>query len=138
MPSVTKMKVVPPSLATGSRAWWVTMKTGVWKGGSSPHQPSQGSSPHGPSPPNMFLPMTVAPMFSSDSSTTSVEALTSPPSLPWGLRQASSAMTHSWSCSPPSPSGFSSLWFGPAMKPSSDIEIWNLSLDTVPPWLSVP
>ena len=44
MPSVTKMKVVPPSFTTGSRAWCVTMKTGVWKGGSSPHQPSQGCS----------------------------------------------------------------------------------------------
>ena len=32
---------------------------------------------------------------------------------------------------PPSPSGFSSLWFGPAMKPSSDIETLNRSRATV-------
>jgi hypothetical protein len=29
---------------------------------------------------------------------------------------------------PPSPSGFSSLWFGPAMKPSSDIVALNLTV----------
>jgi len=39
MPSVTKEKVVPPRISTGSRAWWVRTKTGAWKGGSSPHQP---------------------------------------------------------------------------------------------------
>jgi len=48
--------------------------------------------------------------------------------------QARSATIQSCRRSPPSPSGFSSLWFGPAMKPSNDIEIWNLSLVTVPPW----
>ena len=71
IPSVTKWKVVPPSISSGSRSWWVRTKTGVWKGGSSPHQPSQGSSPQGPGPPpNMLRPMMVAPTFSSASSTT--------------------------------------------------------------------
>ena len=81
----------------------------------------------------MFLPITVAPTFSSDSSTTPVDALTSPPSRPWGLRQAASSNAHSCSCMPPSPSGSSSLWFGPAMKPSNDIDISNLRLATMPP-----
>ena len=75
MPSVTKLKVVPPFMVSGGRAWWVTMKTGTWKGGSSPHQPFQGSSPQGPSPPNMFLPMTTAPTFSIASSMTAVDAV---------------------------------------------------------------
>jgi hypothetical protein len=29
----------------GSRAWWVSTKTGVWNGGSSPHQPFHGVVP---------------------------------------------------------------------------------------------
>jgi hypothetical protein len=57
-------------MTTGSRAWCVTMKTGVWYGGSSPHQPSQGCLPRAVPPPNMFLPITTAPMFSSAPSTT--------------------------------------------------------------------
>ena len=115
---------MPPSFSSGSRSWWVRTKTGVWKGGSSPHQPSQGCSPQGPGPPpNILRPITVAPTFSSASSMTGVLALTSPPSRPCGLRQAASLMTHSCSCSPPSPSGSASLGFGPATKPSSEIEI---------------
>ena len=114
MPSVTKVKVVPPSLTSGSRSWWVMTKTGMWNGGSSPHQPSHGFASHDPSPPNMFLPITVAPRFACVSSITSLDRLTSPPSRPWGLRHASSGSAHSWSCSPPMPSGFSSLGSGPA------------------------
>src|SRR5882672_3049755 len=34
---------------------------------------------------------------------------------------------------PPIPSGLSTLWLGPATKPSSDIEILKRSLDTHPP-----
>ena len=64
MPPVTKWKVVPPAISMGSRAWCVRTNTGVWNGGSSPHQPVHGSSPHGPrTGPNMFRPMIVAPMF---------------------------------------------------------------------------
>jgi hypothetical protein len=58
--------------------------------------------------------MISAPMLSFASSRIAVLALTSPPSLPWGSRQALRASIQSWICSPPSPSGFSSLWFGPA------------------------
>src|SRR6266545_4862984 len=134
MPVVTNVNVVPPCFSSGSRSWCVSTKTAVRNGGSSPHQPSQGSSPQGPGPPpNMLRPITVAPMFSSDSSTTSVLALTSPPSSPCGLRQVASLNAHSCSCVPPSPSGCSSLGFGPAMKPSTDIETSNLSFAIVPP-----
>src|SRR5688500_16902444 len=68
----------------------------------------------------MFRPITLAPTFSPDSSSTRVLSFTSPPCLQWASRQPASGTTHSWSRSPPSPSGFSSLWFGPATKPSSD------------------
>ncbi len=71
-------------MITGSRAWWVRTNTGAWKGGSSPHQPSAlGSSSHGPSPPlNIRLPITTAPVASSDSSTTAELAFVSPPGRP--------------------------------------------------------
>ena len=102
IPSVTKWKVVPPAIGTGSRAWWVRTKTSWWNGGSSPHQPVQSSAPHGPrTGPNMLRPMIVAPMSSSPSAlnrrSTSV---------------ASGEKIHSCSCSPPTPSGFSSPWRG--------------------------
>ena len=29
-PWVTKWKLVPPSISIGSRAWWVSTKTGAW------------------------------------------------------------------------------------------------------------
>ena len=61
-----------------------------------------------------FLPITVAPRFACVSSITSLDRFTSPPSRPWGLRHASIGSAHSWSCSPPMPSGFSSLGSGPA------------------------
>ena len=63
MPSVTKWKVVPPAIATGSRGWWVSTKTSWWKGGSSPHQPAQSDVPQSSrTGPNMLRPMMVAPM----------------------------------------------------------------------------
>jgi hypothetical protein len=52
-PPVSKWKAVPPGFSSGSRSRWVTTKTGVWKGGSSPH----GRSPRS----NMRRPMTQAP-----------------------------------------------------------------------------
>jgi hypothetical protein len=80
------------------------------------------SSRHGPGPPpNMFRPITVAPTLACASSTTAVLALTSPPSSPCCLRHASSVKTHWCSCIPPTPSGFSWLWSGPATNPSNDI-----------------
>src|SRR3954465_10799872 len=134
MPSVTKVKVVPPSFSRGSRSWWVRTTTGVRKGGSSPHQPSHGSSPQGPGPPpNIPRPMIPAPTFSDIPSITGVLSLTSPPSSPCASRKAASGNAHACSAMPPTPSGFSTLWFGPATKPSSDIVMLNLSLLIVPP-----
>src|ERR1700741_3370841 len=43
-------------------------------------------------------------------------------------------MIQSCSCVPPSPRGCSTPWFGPAVKPSSEIEISNLSLDIASPF----
>jgi hypothetical protein len=78
----------------------------------------------------MFRPITPAPMFAIPSSMISLLGFTSPPLLPCGCRQASSLTTHSCSCIPPSPSGCSSLWLGPAAYPSTEIEISNLSMLT--------
>jgi hypothetical protein len=53
---ITLWLVVPPAISRGSRGWWVSTKTGVWKGGSSPHQPLQGRSwGQGPGPPPNML-----------------------------------------------------------------------------------
>ena len=57
---------------------------------------------------------------------------------PCCLRHASSLKTHSCRSMPPTPSGFSWLWSGPAAKPSSEMERWNLNLLIEPPrirWL---
>ena len=35
---------MPPSIGSGSRAWWVSTNTSVWYGGSGPHQPCQESA----------------------------------------------------------------------------------------------
>ncbi len=77
----------------------------------------------------MLRPITVAPMLASDSSTTRVLSLTSPPGRPCIARQAVSGNTHSCRRMPPMPSGLSRLWLGPATNPSSDIEILKRSLD---------
>src|SRR6266540_2198429 len=76
----------------------------------------------------MFRPITVAPTFDCISSTTGVLALTSPPSSPCCRCQASRSKSHSCRRMPPTPSGFSSLWSGPATYPSTEMATWNLSL----------
>ena len=43
----TKWNVVSERVNEG-RLWWVSTNTGVWNGGSSPHQPRQLWSSHGP------------------------------------------------------------------------------------------
>jgi hypothetical protein len=86
----------------------------------------------------MLRPITVAPTLACASSTTGVLALTSPPSSPCCLRHASSLKTHWCSSMPPTPSGFSSLWSGPATNPSSDTASRNLKVlidPSRPPWL---
>jgi hypothetical protein len=86
MPSVTKVNVVPRSLASGSRSACVTTKTGLWNGGPSPHPCALS---------NIRLPSTTAPEAFKPSSTTSELEFVSPPSRPWGSRQAASRTTHS-------------------------------------------
>ena len=55
MPPVTNRNSVPPFIVIGARGWCVSTKTGVWYGGSSPHQPFQLSSGHAPrTGPNML------------------------------------------------------------------------------------
>src|SRR5919204_3659418 len=115
------------------------MNTSLWYGGSSPHQPFHCSSPQSPPPtgPNMLRPITAAPMFSAASSTTRVLSFTSPPCLSCDSRQTASETIQSCRLSPPSPSGFSSLWFGPATNPSAETEMWHLSLLICPSRFSV-
>ena len=62
IPSVTKWKVVPPSITIGARAWWVRTKVGAWYGGLSPHQPFQSGPPQSsPAGPNILRPRMKAP-----------------------------------------------------------------------------
>src|SRR5215218_7285661 len=81
----------------------------------------------------MFRPMMVAPAPPRMSSANGVLALTSPPSSPWLSRNALSGTSQSWSSSPPTPSGCSGDWSGPATKPSIDIVMFSFSLPIDPP-----
>src|SRR5207247_11294353 len=117
----------------GSRGWLVRTKTGWWKGGLSPHQPFHDSSHRPAPPPKMCRPMMVAPAPPRMSSAKGVLALTSPPSSPWLSRNAFSGTSQSWSSSPPTPSGCSGDWSGPATKPSIDIVMFSFSLLIDPP-----
>src|SRR4051794_38550803 len=76
----------------------------------------------------MLRPISDAPTFSNQLSTTGVLSLTSPPSSPCVRRKNSSGTSQSCSAWPPMPRGFASLWLGPATNPSSDIVMLNLSL----------
>ena len=59
----TKWNVVSESVNDG-RLWWVMTNTGVWNGGSSPHQPRHSWSCQGPRwGPNLLRPMISAPML---------------------------------------------------------------------------
>src|SRR3982075_503150 len=49
-PAVTKLKVVPPCIGSGSRAWWVRINTGTRYRGGAPHPPVPPLSPHPPPP----------------------------------------------------------------------------------------
>src|SRR4051812_47552591 len=107
-PSVTKWKVVPPSMVSGSRAWCVSTNTGAWYGGSSPHQPFQSRS-HSPRPGlNMLRPMMKASAAVILASTALCASASASIHL---VRRPSS----------PSPNGLSRRWFGPAVKPSREI-----------------
>jgi hypothetical protein len=88
------------------------------KGRSSPHQPCHSSSGQSPrTGPNMLRPITTAPVSCCAAPITALLGFSSPspPSPPCMRWKAASLNTHSWSPCPPSPSGWSSLWFGPAM-----------------------
>src|SRR4051794_15508781 len=78
--------------------------------------------------------MISAPTFVLTSSTTRVLAFSSPPSRPARSRHALSLTSQSCSPSPPSPSGSSCVWFGPATYPSTEVAMWALTLlMSVPP-----
>src|SRR6266496_4798960 len=115
MPSVAKVKVVPPRMVKGWREWWVSTNTGPWYGGSSPHQPVQFGS-HSPRiGPNMLRPMTKAP----------AERISSSSAL------FSSGVSNIQACrrsTGPSPKGFSRVWLGPATYPSAETEISHTTL----------
>src|SRR5262245_15129636 len=135
-PPVTKWNTVPPCISIGARAWCVRTKTGTWYGGFLPHHPFHESpSFHGPRDAvNMFRPMIHAPRFAIARDAKSSSMPVSPPSFPpiaWNMRVGK---IHSWSASPPTPSGSSRRCRGPAPKPSSDTEYAaTRSLDMGPP-----
>src|SRR5215211_5712490 len=91
-----KVKVVSERIS-GSRSWCVRTKTGLRKGGSSPHHPRHGSSPHGPrvAGPNLPRPMISAPTFAFSSATTALLTFSSPPSMPTRSRHAFRLVTQS-------------------------------------------
>src|SRR5206468_4677813 len=93
------------------------------------HQPSAfGSSAHGPLPPlNIRRPMMCAPAASNVSPNDLDSSVSSPPSCPCRSRKLLRPYSHSCSSSPPCPSGSSSVAFGPATNPSSDIVISALT-----------
>src|SRR5690348_13997685 len=123
MPSVTKMKVVPPSILMGSRGWCVSTKVGAWYGGLSPHQPFQFSSGQGPRiGPNMFRPRMKAPNPSIERRAYSSSIPSEPPSLPVMARKVRVSRNHRCNSIPRLPRGFSRLCPGPAPNPSSEIE----------------
>lgn len=79
MPSVTKVKVVPPSFTRVGRGRRVRTNTGVRKGGLSP----QNSSPVS----YMVRPITTAPVASNHSRISSESRFSSPPLIPCRSRQ---------------------------------------------------
>src|SRR2546423_2155076 len=72
--------------------------------------------------------MTKAPTPCENCATTSESAPSTPPSSPCWARQPRVARAHSCSRSPPSPRGLSTLWLGPAAKPSSEMEMFAVTL----------
>src|ERR1700679_2109559 len=75
----------------------------------------------------MLRPITTAPMFSCAARRTSSLTPVSPPSpMSCPLLKLASLKIHSWRPPASSPSGFASLWFGPAMYPSSETAICAL------------
>src|SRR5271154_1674189 len=118
IPSVTKWKVVPPSITIGARAWCVRMNVGAWYGGLSPHQPFQSGPPQSsPAGPNILRPRMKAPK---PSAAALAKRSSIPPSFPTIDRKArvgKNQFINSW---PRLPSGYSRLWAGPAPKPSMD------------------
>src|SRR5215204_3388695 len=76
-----------PVGSRGALAMRLRFSSSSGYGGSSPHEPFHSSSPQSPPAggPNMFRPITPAPMFSAASCITRVLSLTSPPFLAVGL-----------------------------------------------------
>src|SRR6266511_5182413 len=116
MPSVTNVYEVPPSRFSLAADRWETTKHGAWNVGLSPQGPTPTS--------NTRRPITSAPTFAKDSTS---NASASSGVLPENI--------HSWSLSPPSPSGRSTSTFGPATKPSRDTDNSTSTLPsgTAPP-----
>src|SRR5689334_545636 len=67
-------------------------------------------------------------MPSATSSATSESAVRSPASEPCCACHVSVARAHWCRRIPPSPIGFSTLWFGPATKPSREMDSWEVTL----------
>ena len=124
----TKWNVVSDN-ANDGRTWCVSTNTGVWNGGSSPHQPFHFSSSHGPRcGPNLLRPMISAPMLWEKSRV----RWSSRPRVPPGsvrFGQLAVAPAHDISAAGSAwPNGRSRLWCSPAPKPSRDTaKFWTFS-----------
>src|SRR6266568_7517129 len=104
---------------------------GVWKGGSSPHQPLHSSSTHGPRwGANLLRPMISAPMPGPQLLAKASSTPVVPPGSPCISRKLRVGKNHSWSLVPACPKGASRLWPSPVPKPSSETEkLWTRTRD---------
>ena len=122
---MTNVNVVPPCIDSGSRGWWLSTKTGTRRALAPPARPR-------------LVPWPVAAaehLAAHDVGADVLDDLVDDlrvggalaASNPCCSRQLSVANTHSCRRIPPSPIGFSRLWLGPATKPSSEIEMWQVT-----------
>src|SRR5215210_4929582 len=107
---------------------WVTTKVGTPKGGLPPHPLVMS---------NVLRPVTNAPILVCASRRSSALCGETPNtiSVPGSLYSVSPLEYHAKSRSPPSPSGDPGPSFGPAMKPSSDIDN---PVETFPMFMLLP
>ena len=83
--------------------------------------------------PNMLRPMTVAPIPANPAATAASSTPVEPPGSPIISRPVRVSKTHSCSRGPPTPSGCSRSWSGPATYPSRDMAMaWTRSFGIVP------
>ena len=111
--------VVAPSIGCGSRAWWVSTKTGAWNGGSSPTSRSIADPTRPRTGPNMLRSMMNA--------LTGGHLVDLSPVLLGSVEHPGVQLAAEPSL-PSSPNGRSSVWLSPAEYPSAEIVMSQITL----------